>query len=98
MFHPSLCFSLFNSHSCPDHDISEDVKRNVDIEMSQISMKTETTDDKVKEQNRICQLAFKARKKMPKDYKSFCLVAEHLAKNAHRYYKQDETGKAIEGK
>ena len=27
---------------------------------------------------------------MPKDYKSFCLVAEHLVKNAHRYYKKEE--------
>ena len=26
---------------------------------------------------------------MPKDYKSFCLVASHLVKNAHRYYKED---------
>ena len=40
----------------------------------------------MKEQNRIRQLAKTAREKMPKDYKSFCLVAAHLAKNAHRYY------------
>ena len=26
---------------------------------------------------------------MPKDYKSFCLVAVHLMKNAHRYYDID---------
>ena len=26
---------------------------------------------------------------MPKDYKSFCLVAAHLTKNAHRYYKEE---------
>ena len=42
--------------------------------------------EKVKEQNRIRQLAFKAREKMPKDFKSFCLVAAHLVKNAHRYW------------
>ena len=23
---------------------------------------------------------------MPKDYKSFCMVAAHLVRNAHRYY------------
>ena len=33
---------------------------------------------KSKEQNRICQLAFKARQKMPKDYRSFCMVASHM--------------------
>ena len=42
-----------------------------------------STEDKIKEQNRIRQLAFKARDKMPKDFKSFCLVAAHLVKNAH---------------
>ena len=26
---------------------------------------------------------------MPKDYQSFCLVAAHLVKNAHRYYSED---------
>ena len=41
----------------------------------------------MKEQNQIRQLAFKARGKMPKDYKLFCLVMAHLVKNAHRYYK-----------
>ena len=25
---------------------------------------------------------------MPKDYKSFCMVAAHLYKNAHRYYSE----------
>ena len=45
-----------------------------------------TPEDKVKEQNRIRQWAFKACEKMPKDFKSFCMVAEHLAKNAHRYW------------
>ena len=33
------------------------------------------------------QLAFKARDKMPKDYKLFCMVAAHLVKNAFKYYK-----------
>ena len=45
-----------------------------------------STEDKIKEQNRIRQLAFKAWDKMPKDFKSFCLVAAHLVKNAHRYW------------
>ena len=44
-------------------------------------------DEKMKEQNRIRQIAFKVRQKMPKDYDSFCKVAEHLVKNAHRYKK-----------
>ena len=60
-------------------------KESLDPDMFDID-KTLSTDDKVKEQNRIRQLAFKARAKMPKDYKSFCLVAEHLMRNAHRYY------------
>ena len=38
-------------------------------------------EQKVKEQNRIRQLAFKARTKMPKDIKSFLLVTSHLVKN-----------------
>ena len=45
-----------------------------------------STQDKVKEQNRICHLAKTAREKMPRDYKSFCMVAAHLVKNAHRFY------------
>ena len=43
--------------------------------------------DKSKEQNRICQLAFKERQKTPK---SFCLVALHLIQNALRYYEKEE--------
>ena len=46
-------------------------------------------EDKVKEQNRIRQLAFKVREKMPKDYRSYCLVAAHLVRNAHRYHKEE---------
>ena len=34
-------------------------------------------------------MALKARNSMPKDYSSFCLVAAHLVKNAHRYWKSD---------
>ena len=30
---------------------------------------------------------------MPKDYKSFCLVAAHLTRNAHRYYSPEEMEK-----
>ena len=44
----------------------------------------------MKEQNRIRQMAIRAREKMPKDYRSFCLVAAHLVKNAHRYYPDAE--------
>ena len=49
-----------------------------------------SAEEKVKEQNRIRQLAFKAREKMPKDHKSFCLVAAHLIRNAHRYFISEE--------
>ena len=58
-----------------------------------------STEEKNKEQNRIRQLAFKARHKMPKDFKSFCLVAGHLVKNAHRYWdigKEDATKIKVE--
>ena len=49
-----------------------------------------STEDKIKEQNRIRQFALRARVVMPKDYKSFCLVAAHLVKNAHRYWDVDK--------
>ena len=52
-------------------------------------------EDKVKEQNRIRQFAFKVREKMPKDYKSYCLVAAHLVRNAHRYYKEEWKEEAL---
>ena len=45
---------------------------------------------KFREQNRICQIAFKVRQKMPKDYESFCKVASHLSRNADRYFKSDK--------
>ena len=48
---------------------------------------------KAKEKNRIRQLAFKVREKMPKDYKSFVSVANHLVKNAYRYHNIDELKK-----
>ena len=57
-------------------DISSQMKKSSEV----------TTKDKVKQQNRIRQLAFKACERMPKDYKSFCLVTEHFLKNAHRYW------------
>ena len=41
--------------------------------------------EKLREQNRIRQLAFKLWQKLPKDYETFCKVASHLYKNAHRY-------------
>ena len=33
---------------------------------------------------------------MPKDYRSFCLVTEHLSRNAHRYWKNEADAKGIE--
>ena len=45
-----------------------------------------SNEQRAKQQNRVWQLALKAREKMPKDYASFCLVAEHFVKNAHRYW------------
>ena len=44
-------------------------------------------------ENCIRQLAKTAREKMPKDYESFCLVAAHLVKNAHRYYSNENEEK-----
>ena len=60
--------------------------KNGDSEMKEINQRGISPEEKVKEQNRIRQLAFKARSSMPKDYKSFCLVAAHFIKNAHRYW------------
>ena len=76
---------IYSSHE----DVKDklDVKEEVHMDGKHIS--NISTEDKVREQNRIRQLAFKARQKMPKDYKTFCLVASHLVKNAHRYYNGD---------
>ena len=64
------------------------IKQDLDVKIIEnVSMSVE---DKVREQNRIRQAAYKAREKMPKDYKSFCLVTAHLIRNAHRYYGADE--------
>ena len=49
-----------------------------------------SAEQKVREQNRIRQFAYKVREKMPKDYESYCLVAAHLVKNAYRYKKENE--------
>ena len=35
-------------------------------------------------------MASRAREKMPKDYNSYCLVAAHLVRNAHRYYSEEQ--------
>ena len=48
-----------------------------------------STEGKIKQQAKISQLAMKARKSMPKDYKSFCLVTAHLIRNEHRYWEKD---------
>ena len=61
-----------------------DSKSNIHVPTAVLS------ESKLKEQNRIRQLAFKARAKMPKDYNLFYKVAAHLFKNAHRYYKEDK--------
>ena len=45
---------------------------------------------------RIRQLAKTAREKMPKDYKSFCLFAAHLMRDAHRYYSEEDIAKMDE--
>ena len=52
-------------------------------------------EEKIRQQNRIRQLAYKAREKMPKDYDSFMLVAAHLLKNAHRYYKNEDLQREV---
>ena len=80
---------LFNTYSS-----TKDVKEHLDVKYKQDNstgkIKGLSTDEKVREQNRIRQLAFKVRERMPKDYKSFVLIAAHLVKNAHRYYAPQE--------
>ena len=66
-----------------------DLKSEFDFKSSSCRGHGLSPEEKVKEQYRIRQLAFKAREKMPKDYRSFCLVAAHLVKNAHRYFQHD---------
>ena len=61
-------------------DLKLDVKTH-ELKMPQLS----SDQSKVREQNRIRQIAFKVRQKMPKDYKSYKMVAEHLLRNADRY-------------
>ena len=61
--------------------------------MKQVDVKELSNEQKTREQNRIRQLAFKARQKMPKDHQTFCLVAAHLVKNAHRYSKNNSPSK-----
>ena len=79
-----LC--LCNTYSCKQEQIKQELDtRSTDADVNRC--KPLSMEDKVKEQNRIQQLAYKAREKMPKDFKSFCLVAAHLVRNAHRYYK-----------
>ena len=48
-----------------------------------------STEAKVREQNRIRQLAHKIRQKMPKDRRTYFLVAAHLVKNVNRCRKAD---------
>ena len=79
------------------HSNSEDLWNNLDVKDTEdFDMKLEdnrplSTEEKVRQQNRIRQMAFKARQILPKDFKSFCLVAAHLIKNAHRYFKVDSS-------
>ena len=62
----------------------------VDVKVNCKNAKPLSTEDKVKQQNCICQLAKTAREKMPKDSKSICVVAAHLMKNAHIYYSEKD--------
>ena len=68
-------------------------KGNIDLKIDCKKYEGCSTEEKVREQNRIRQLAKTAREKMPKDYESFCLVAAHLVKNAHRYYSNENEEK-----
>ena len=72
-----------------DKDIKADEEldlKNILTEEVKVSpSKLLSTEEKVKQQNRVRQLAYKARKAMPKDHRMYCLVAAHLLKNAHRY-------------
>ena len=63
-----------------------DVKDTKDFTIKELS-----GEEKICEQNCIRQLAFRAHKNMPKDFNSFCRVAEHLVKNAYRYYNIPES-------
>ena len=65
-----------------------DLKRDMLVANEMSSEQGSLKENTAKEKNHIRQLAFKAREKMPKDYKSFCLVAEHLFRNVHRYKKE----------
>ena len=80
-------FSFFfcsNQCSCNARDFTN----TVDVKIDCKTQNKVSTREKVREQNRICQLAKTAREKMQKDYQSFCLVAAHLVRNAHRYYSE----------
>ena len=68
-------------------------KGNIDLKIDCKKYEGCSTEEKVREQNRIRQLAKTAREKMPKDYESFHLVAAHLVKNAHRYYSNENEEK-----
>ena len=75
--------------SLPDQK-SEDLKKYLDVKLVEKEcLSGLSPEQKIKEQNRIRQLAFKIRDKMPIDYRTFCLVAAHLVKNAHRYFKEN---------
>ena len=90
---------MSNPHST-DHnywdEIAQDTHINVKTEpkFAQVGMSAE---EKVRQQNRIRQFAYKVREKMPKDYESYCLVAAHLIKNAHRYYNVESDVKSQVG-
>ena len=79
---------MFDTFSAADK--FEDVKKVSDAKFVK-KCNQKRTEGKSKEQNRILQLAFKARDKMPRDYETFQQVAAHLVRNAHHYYKSDES-------
>ena len=84
---------LLDSHSWIKDTVSQDLDDKWEEKLETNIAKNKkglSTEEKVREQNRIRQLAFKARGYMPKDYRSYCLVAAHLVKNAHRYYKDED--------
>ena len=68
-----------------DEDLNDQIDVKLDVKSNRMS-----AEEKVKEQNRIRKMAMRAREKLPKYYKSFCLVTAHLVKNAHRYYPEEK--------
>ena len=73
----------------------DDIKKDFKLENEKYNGKS--SEDKSREQNRIRQLAYKVRERMPKDYDTFMRVATHLVKNAHRYHSKESAMKNFDG-